>query len=166
MNLNRFVIKGNIAELKTRHGVLMMDKDDLCLLHLAELEIKDGYARIRNRKTKQRQRLHRLIMNVSEDMLVDHINHNTLDNRRCNLRICTKSENCRKNVGHSKRQSKYKGVVFAPYSSVKGKLWRAYTRIKGKRLWFGYHVTEEDAAMAYNENALKLFGEYACLNAL
>jgi len=37
-------------------------------------------------------------------------------------------------------------------------------RVSGKRIWLGYHKTEEDAAMAYNDYARKAFGEFACLN--
>lgn len=43
------------------------------------------------------ERLHRYIMSLDnnhiEDMEIDHINRNTLDNRKCNLRIVTKAEN-------------------------------------------------------------------------
>ena len=39
---------------------------------------------------KNHKYMHRIIMNAQKDEITDHINHDTLDNRKCNLRICTK----------------------------------------------------------------------------
>ena len=168
-------------EIERTKGTILIDDEDAGVLDGWMIEIKmhspnHPYVHLRKSKTKYRKcirkSLARVLMGEPEGLDVDHINHNTFDNRRCNLRVCTKSENCRNNVGQRTRKgSKYKGVMFQNpakyqpgYNNVK--VWRAYTRVKGKRLWFGYFATEEDAARAYNENAKRLFGEFACLNAV
>jgi hypothetical protein len=106
--------------------------------------------------------MHRLIMNAPEGMFVDHINRDTLDNRKSNLRICSRSQNQHNQGVWSGRQghktSKYKGVC------VSGNRWRAQIGDNGKRVRIGYFAVEIDAARAYDAAALKLYGEYACLN--
>ena len=62
-----------------------------------------------NGKEKDK-RMHRIIMCVPKGMFVDHINHNTLDNRRENLRICTQSQNSHNAVLSTRNSSGYKGV--------------------------------------------------------
>lgn len=105
--------------------------------------------------------LHRLIMNAPKDMDVDHIDHNGLNNTKSNLRICTTSENCRNRVRGKISSSKYKGVYF--YCPTKK--WRsAITIAKGKRIYLGQFLSEESAAIVYNEMAKKYFGEYAIIN--
>lgn len=105
--------------------------------------------------------LHRLIMKPRNDMDIDHINGNGLDNRRKNLRICTKKQNQgnRRKIGTF--TSKYKGVYFP-----KGKKrWRAnITKGTGTRFHLGYFDNEEDAAKAYDNAALEYFGKFANIN--
>jgi len=107
--------------------------------------------------------LHRLIMKCTPMEEVDHINNNKLDNRKSNLRICTRMENCRKR-GKPKRKnkltSKYKGVSF------QSGRYRARIRVNNKELSLGRFKNEEDAALAYNEAALLYFGKYANINIL
>lgn len=107
------------------------------------------------------QYLHRVIMNCNKKEKVDHINGNTLDNRKCNLRLCTGSQNSantRKKASTS--SSIYKGVSF--YSRDRN--WLAQIRCKGVYYYLGYYKTEIEAAVAYNNAAEKLFGKFAKLN--
>lgn len=105
--------------------------------------------------------LHRIIMNPAPDMQVDHINGNGLDNRKCNLRICTQKENIRNSRKKSNSlSSKYKGVC---WKTREGKWWSSII-VDGHRKHLGYFTAEIDAAIAYNKAASIYFGEFARLN--
>jgi len=107
--------------------------------------------------------LHRVLLNAPKGKQVDHINGNTLDNRRANLRLCTASQNHANNPkprqGTRKTiTSQYKGVVFWKNG------WQAQTSHKGKFIHIGRFATEEDAARAYDAKAIELWGDFARLN--
>lgn len=112
-----------------------------------------------NPKTRNKQIMHRMIMGVDGNQIIDHINGNGLDNRRNNLRIVTTQQNAfnQKQRGGS---SRFKGVCFDKES---GK-WRAYIRHKNRRVSLGRHLYEIDAAKAYDVAAKEFFCEYAKLN--
>lgn len=105
--------------------------------------------------------MHRLIMNPPKNKQVDHINGNTLDNRICNLRVCTNAEN-RKNGGKyfGKYSSKYKGVCWCK----RDKIWKAEIKANSKHIYIGSFNNERQAMLAYNEAAKKYHGEFARLN--
>lgn len=113
------------------------------------------------------QRLHRAILERKlvtslHGLMVDHINHNTLDNTRDNLRPATpqqNSANARKRAGCS---SIYKGVT---WEKALGK-WRAMIRVNGKLIHLGSFSVEEEAAEVYNAASKKHFGEFACTESL
>ncbi len=111
------------------------------------------------RKSSAIVRMHREIMKAPKGMVVDHINHNTLDNRRCNLRLCTISQNNR-NQHPRGGSSMFKGVCFYKRDDK----WQAYIRLDGKRHHLGYFSNEISAAEAYDAKAKELFGEFAYLN--
>lgn len=106
------------------------------------------------------EKMHRVIMNAADFDIVDHINRISLDNRRCNLRICTRSQNdWNRGIGASNK-SGYKGVCW-----LKEELkWRAYITANGVCHVIGRFDSAEDAAVAYNRAAIKLHGEFAFLN--
>lgn len=111
-----------------------------------------------NRETNQY--FHRLILNAPKHLWVDHINGNTLDNRRCNLRLVTPTQNAFNRQKHIVKTSKYKGVSFCKLTQK----YRAYISFNGKRLDLGRHVTAELAAQAYNQKALELSIDFYKLN--
>lgn len=105
--------------------------------------------------------MHRAITQVAKGMVVDHINHNGLDNRKENLRTCTKAENSRNRIkGFTTKSSKYKGVYFYKPRNK----WKARIITKREYKYLGLHQTEEAAALAYNQAAKELHGEFALLN--
>jgi hypothetical protein len=104
-------------------------------------------------------KMHRLIVNALPGQIIDHINGNTLDNRKCNLRVVNflqNASNCKKRKDGL--TSKYKGV-----NKRNGK-YRAYIQFNKKNIHIGTFQTEEQAALEYNKKAIDLFGEYARLN--
>ena len=109
-------------------------------------------------------KLHRLLLKSSDTMFVDHIDRNPSNNCRDNLRICTKHQNCFNQGLRSDNTTGFKGVG---YSSKEKKL---IVRIgyRGKRYTIGRFPTDKliDAAKAYNQKAIELFGEYAFLNSV
>jgi hypothetical protein len=90
---------------------------------------------------------------------VDHINHDTLDNRKANLRVCTSAENSYNRIT-KKHTSKYKGVRWQKRS----KKWAAQIQYNHKIIHLGYFFDETTAARAYDFAALKYFGGFANLN--
>ena len=93
-------------------------------------------------------------------MMIDHINHNGLDNRRENLRICTNAENNRHRRKPKNNTSGYKGVCW----DKSKKKWRARIEKDNKNIHIGYYNILEEAARAYDAKAKELFGKYAQLN--
>lgn len=101
--------------------------------------------------------MHRVIMEPPEGMTVDHINHNPLDNRRCNLRLATRSQNQMNHRVQRNNTSGFKGVHLFKRT---GK-YRAYIMVMGKEKHLGYFVTAEEAHAAYCAAAAELHGEFA-----
>jgi len=99
--------------------------------------------------------MHRLIMNCPNEKVIDHINGDTLDNQKQNLRICTIKENSR-NRKHSHGRSKYKGVSWDSFTNK----WK----VRVGEVWIGRFKNEELAALAYDFYALKYFREFAGFN--
>lgn len=106
-------------------------------------------------------RMHRQVLGFPSRALdVDHINGDTLDNRRVNLRACSRSQN---NMNARKRPnttSRFKGVCWLS----RDRRWVAQIAVGGKQTKIGYFKTEVEAARAYNAAAAANFGEFARTN--
>jgi HNH endonuclease len=108
--------------------------------------------------TSKRESMHRMIMGMPDGVEVDHINGDTLDNRRANLRLATRSQNG-KNVSIRKsNKSGVKGVCWI------ANRWVAQITVNMKHLYLGRFRNIEDARKAYNEAAKKYHGEFARLS--
>lgn len=106
-------------------------------------------------------KMHREIMEAPKGMEVDHINGNTLDNRRQNLRLCSHKQNSRNRIFDIKNKSSiYKGVT---YNKARGK-WTAQIMANNKKIHIGLFSKERHAAVAWDIWAKELFGEFARLN--
>jgi hypothetical protein len=100
--------------------------------------------------------LHRLVMDCPKNMLIDHIFHNTLDNRKSQLRICTKRENqCSQKV-NTKNTSGVKGVC---WDKSRNK-WMASIKHNGKHIFLGRFNNKELAIKVREDAAKKYFKEF------
>jgi len=118
-----------------------------------------GYAR-----NKRVGYLHRFIMQAPEGCEVDHVNGDTLDNRKSNLRICSPSQN---RINHRLPKvigtSKYRGVSW----NKKNKKWVAFVSHPNRpraRKNVGSFNSEIEAALAYDRSTFSMYGEYSKLN--
>lgn len=107
--------------------------------------------------------LHRIIAGTKKGDYTDHINHNKLDNRKSNLRICTNAENGQNQLKQKRKtSSRFKGVSW----SKSMKKWRTQIKGGGVVRVLGHFVNEADAARKYNEAAKRYFGRFANLNVI
>lgn len=105
--------------------------------------------------------MHRFIMGVNDSKVeVDHINHDKLDNRRSNLRLCNRMENGRNRRKGKNNTSGYKGVT---WDKERGK-WKASIESMNKVKHLGRFDNPEEAALAYDKAAIMMYGDFACLN--
>lgn len=114
---------------------------------------------IREKGKNIRFNMHRVLLDVPNGMEIDHRNGNGLDNRKCNLRICTRSQNQANSTAHG-GSSKYKGVCW----HRRDKIWESYIQPNGKMIYLGSFDSEVEAARAYNKAAVEHFGEFANIN--
>lgn len=102
--------------------------------------------------------MHRIIMSAVPGQIVDHKNHDTLDNRRCNLRFATAQSSSANRRNNLSSRSRFKGVY-----QFKGK-WRASIRVNREAIYLGQFESETDAAQAYDAAARVTFKDFACVN--
>lgn len=127
---------------------------------------EDGYRRVR--VDGKYFYIHRLIWwlltgkEVPEDLFIDHIDGNRLNNLITNLRLATALENQYNKARQDNGTSSYKGVWFDKAKDV----WKASIRFKEKRHYIGQFSSELDAALAYDEYARRIQGEFAKPNVI
>lgn len=102
-------------------------------------------------RSSGRVKMHRVIMSAPVGLVVDHIDGNTLDNRKENLRLVTFRENQQNR--HRPKSSVYPGVSWHKGNS----LWRTCIQVEGKRLYLGYYATEREAFDSY-VTACRVYG--------
>ena len=147
--------------LPSGHEVLIDDKDvHLISQHEWYLHKSREKEYAKNSPSSEyRLFMHRLILNPPEGFEVDHINGNGLDNRRENLRVCTRQQNCLNSV--KKRTGKrFKGV----FCRSRDGTYYAQVWLAGKCYSSCGHKTELSAAIAYDRMATHLHGDFAKLN--
>lgn len=107
-------------------------------------------------------RMHREILGLKEGdgKQTDHKNHNGLDNRETNIRVCTNRQNAQNSLMRKTNKSGYKGLRW----DKTVRKWQARIGHKGTKISLGYFKNKIDAAKAYNAKAIELFGEYASTN--
>lgn len=149
------------------HGLSMipMKNGKMILIDSEDLEMvaphswcQTGRGYVQTTIDKRSTYLARFLLNAPHGMDVDHINHNALDNRRSNLRLCTHQENSCNSLPCQKWHAK--GIAWCE----ENKNWRASIHRKGRCLDLGRFKTEQEASDAYDKAARELFGEFACVN--
>lgn len=156
MRVLKLVYKSEVLDL-------LVDDEDFDRIAILPWNIKNShntkYAHTWFYDTSPRRRvmLHRHILG-EPDSWIDHIDGNGLNNQKENLRLCNPIQNARNARKVAKATSCYKGV-WADRNK-----WRSQIMVNGTRLPLGTYNSEEHAALAYNEKAKELFGEFAVLN--
>jgi len=142
-----------------------IDDDDFEKISFCKWNFNCGYADGNKRVDGKFKhiKMHRVILCAPKGYYVDHINHDMLDNRKENLRICTSSQNVGNSVLSKRSKTGFKGVYYGP-SYSKQKPYMAHICKNRKLIHLGMYATIEEAAEAYNKKAIELFGEFANLN--
>ena len=143
--------------LKTDCGVeILVSADDFDLISSCKWRMNKNYARTYKREQGKDVYvlMHRMIAGAKQGEIVDHINRIKTDNRRENLRIVSALTNCLNRNPNLKKLSKYKGVT------KQGDGWQVY--VNGK--YVGFFKSETDAALAYDEKVMQVFGGLAPTN--
>lgn len=109
-------------------------------------------------KGKYFTKMHRLILNAPKNLFVDHIDGNTLNNQKSNLRLCTNMENLRNSKIYKSNTTGYKGVW------KHRNLYYARLRMNKKCIYSKSYQSIKEAAYQYNILALKYFGKFSKLN--
>jgi hypothetical protein len=104
--------------------------------------------------------MHMLLCPTVYPIQVDHKNGNGIDNQKQNLRPATYSQQQANNVSRRKGSSQYRGVCW----NTKEQKWVAQLILNGVKQFLGYYTSEKEAALVYNNAAIKHFGEFAKLN--
>lgn len=157
-------IKDGVARIpvgvNAKDGYILVDTEDSWVDRYKWSSSIGGYAftKVGGRRGKNTS-IHRLLLSPADSQEVDHINGDKLDNRRSNLRLCTRGENAHNMGPHKNRnQSGFKGV------SVRGRRFRASIYHRKVNYHLGYFDTAISAAKAYDTRAKELFGDFAWLN--
>lgn len=162
--LNKYVLCDDyaIGRATNTYNEFYIDIDDYNKIKkYSWYENEDGYlmSRINNKLI----RLHRFIMSVEDSkVLIDHINHNTLDNRKNNLRVVTRSQN---NMNKELSDNNNSGVTGVIWDKSRMK-WMAYITINYNRKHLGYFDEFEDAVKSRKEAEEEYFGEYSYDNSI
>lgn len=147
-----------------KNFITLIDEEDLKKVSkfnwFAHRFIVRGKITYRPRCTKNSAKYRYIYQLIMDAKNIDHINGNTLDNRKINLRKCDQSQNMANRGPQKNNTSGYKGVYF----DKSKKKFKAQIKLKQKPIFIGRYKTSIEAAQAYDKKAKELFGEFAYLN--
>ena len=157
----------NKVKLFDTYGILYVDAtefffdiEDLCVVESRNWYMdKDGYLVSYYFYAGKRKciRFHRIVMNAQPHQCIDHINKNKADNRKQNLRCCSRIENDRNRGVYSTNNSGVTGVHF----DKRRNRWVASITYNNKRIFIGRFYSKDDAIKARLEREVALFGDFA-----
>lgn len=141
----------------------LVDKEDFETVSKFKWSLYKGYAYSQYKDDLgllHKIQMHRIIMNVTDQKIeIDHINGDTLNNKKSNLRFADRSKNAMNKINRVLGStSSYRGVY------ARGNGWISSITKNSNQLYLGSFTAEEDAAKAYDSAARELFGEFARLN--
>ncbi len=143
----------------TREQFSLVDEADFETVSSFNWMVHGGYAaRAEGPRNGYVIRLHRFLLGAPDGQSVDHINHDTLDNRRANLRLASASDQMANRLIGKNNTSGFKGVF------LDARKMRWIARIGRGRTFLGLFDSPEEAAEAYDTAARNRFGEFACTN--
>ena len=154
---NKYILHKNYAEIiieSKKYGIkkVLIDLEDVekckeyCWILKYDKTIKNTYIH-----SSKGILLHRFLTNCPNDKVIDHINHNPLDNRKNNLKICVEIENLQNKKNNT---SGHVGVSYYKRDNT----WEAYIAIKNKKIFLGRYKNFENAVRAREEAELKFYG--------
>lgn len=163
--------KYNTYDLSGEYGVGYTEDGDEFWFDKEDFELIKSYywyydtnGYITTRPTNSSEiKLHRLVMDAKNGIVIDHKDHpygsdKKIDNRKCNLRYATDSQNAMNRHMHSNNTSGVKGVGWNKSSQK----WAAYICKNYKQIHLGYYDDFEDAVNARKKAERELFGEWNC----
>lgn len=101
--------------------------------------------------------MHKEIIGTPVGLVTDHINGNGLDNRRSNLRVCSRRENLLNRGEQTNNSSGISGVSF----EKKSQKWESYLHHYGKKISLGRYSEKEEAVKARTEGIKKWYNDFA-----
>jgi hypothetical protein len=102
-------------------------------------------------------RMHRQIMNTPDGFDTDHCDGNGLNNRKINLRICTRNQNNCNTRKHKNNTTGFKGIIL----NKRVGNFQAKIGVNGKQVSLGYFQDPYKAALVYDAAAIRIYGEFA-----
>lgn len=152
---NEAIDKGDYVAIIANEKHILIDKEDYnTVKDVCWCVDSNGY--VSGRLNGKKVLLHRIITKCDNEHCVDHIDHDPLNNRKTNLRICTIADNCKNKKTLSNNTSGVNGVCWVKSR----KRWMAYIMIGGKNHTIGLYKDKKDAIYARLYEESKLFGEF------
>lgn len=168
MGLTFFMKQFKIESKKHGNHFVLIDDEDYDRIKSFNwfiVRMRNSFYAIRNNWVNGKNKailMHRFLLDIKSGSIGDHKNGNTLDNTKENLRLCTNTENIVNSGMRKNNTSGFKGVHFV--NERRRKKFLAKIRANGRNVYLGHFKYAIDAAIAYNNAAVRLHGEFANLN--
>lgn len=164
-DLNDIVIHDNFAEIilsdvnRIETGRTLIDTEDIELVSNLKWHYNKHTGYVLSDSTEKGLRIHRLILGLSKEdpRVVDHINGNTLDNRKCNLRVCTQMQNSYNTKLNKNNSTGFKGIYFDPLRNS----YQVYITHNKIRINLGRYKDLSEAKQVISLAREKYHGEFA-----